>query len=293
MSSSRSRRSRSSRRSGGGGSRRGRSRRRNSERSLRRCKERLTDLARSLKRDVNRYAKRERQERVICKRAMVGGDGAGVERHALNCVRAAKQKELYIRTWAGVENTVASVESAMITRRLGREMGRTANALRTTSRHMRPEELARVMDKFESGATDIELISQIMSSTMADSASVAATVSSSSSSADVRRTIAEVGELYEIEPALYNDFIFDDVYECDASTASTVAASAASRRDNDDNNRFLYEENRVRASLRRHGDIHDDDDDDANNHNGNNNSSHFDALAAIQNAPSVKGLVPL
>jgi len=132
----------------------------------------LKFAAKDLERNAKKSEKQEREEKSKLKKAIAKGNMEGARIHAENAIRQKNQALNYRRMSARVDAVAARVQTAVTTKQVTQSMGGVCKAMESAMKSMNLEKIANLMDRFEREFENLDVQSQVMENTMADSSTL-------------------------------------------------------------------------------------------------------------------------
>ncbi|CAL8091772.1 unnamed protein product [Calicophoron daubneyi] len=128
----------------------------------------LKYAAKSLQRSAVKCEKTEKEEQRKIKAALVKNNQEGARIHAENAIRNHNQALSFMRMSARVDAVCARVQTAITLKGITDNMASVVKAMDRAAKAMDLEKMMNLMDKFEKQFENLDVQSQVMDSTMAD-----------------------------------------------------------------------------------------------------------------------------
>jgi len=132
----------------------------------------LKFAAKDLERNAKKSEKAERDEKTKLKKAIAKGNMEGGRIHAENAIRNKNQALNYRRMSARVDAVASRVQTAVTTKQVTQSMGGVCKAMESAMKSMNLEKIANLMDRFEHEFENLDVQSQVMENTMANSSTL-------------------------------------------------------------------------------------------------------------------------
>ena len=114
--------------------------------------------------------KEEKQEMTKCKQAMQKGNIEGAKIYAENAIRKKNEALNFLRLSARMDAVASRLDTAIKMKMVTKSMGSMVNGMDKVLNGMNPDQISRLMEKFEQQFETMDVASEYMQSSMGQSA---------------------------------------------------------------------------------------------------------------------------
>jgi len=132
----------------------------------------LKFAAKDLERNAKKSEKSEREEKSKLKKAITKGNMEGARIHGENAIRQKNQALNFRRMSARIDAVASRVQSALTTQKVTQSMAGVCKAMESAMKSMNLEKISMLMDRFEREFENLDVQSQVMDSTMANTSTM-------------------------------------------------------------------------------------------------------------------------
>eukprot|EP00760_Papus_ankaliazontas_P011360 PhM_4_TR14733/c0_g2_i1/m.66489/K12197/CHMP1, VPS46, DID2; charged multivesicular body protein 1 len=112
--------------------------------------------------------KEEKQERDKCRKAMEKGNMDGARIYAQNAIRKKNEALNFLRLSARMDGVASRLDTAIKMRSVTKSMGQMVKGMDTVLNAMNPDQISRLMEKFESQFENMDVMTQCIDGAMSD-----------------------------------------------------------------------------------------------------------------------------